>query len=789
MSHANLWHRSNETKPMSSLQEAAPVNETASQDAAVAGKAGSQGAPRIFAIAIFLSAALLFQVQLLIGKQILPWFGGAVAVWNTCLVAFQALLLSGYAYSHLLVSRYSPREQSRIHSSAVAASIVILGLQIVFWHHPILPAETLRPTGSAHPILGILLVLMTSVGVPFFVLSTTGPLIQSWFARLLPETPPYRLYATSNAGSLIGLASYPFLLEWMFHLKTQAWLWSAGYLAFAGSILVLAKRVSHLSSAPSVNRRVANNSEPLNRGKFLLWIGLSACPSAMMLAATGQISSDVPPMPFLWMLPLMLYLLTLMICFDNEKWFRRFIFYPLHFLTISGIVVFNAFVKEGGFQAVTGLYCLAVFTTGMVAHGELARSKPGTKDLTSFYLAMAIGGVSGGILVGLVAPVAFRDIYEFRIVLVATFLLLALALLKDSQSWLRRGSPVATAALFLSAVLMALVPTIRVTFPWPAAHAHLYIIIVCVLSLGVFLVSLQKTRHSFGRDRMPALLCVPYLLFVAAIGAGFTSHFPIKRGQVLLTERNFFGVKRVAKDDTVVLMIHGSTLHGVELTDPNRRDEPTFYYAPDSGVALLLRNFPRANNRGLRIGLVGLGVGTLAAYARPGDVYRFYEIDPQVVGIAQGRNAYFHFLEDSYARLEFVLGDGRISLENEARGGQGQNFDVLMLDAFSGDSIPMHLLTREAMQTYLQHLRSVRSVIAVHITNRYIDLKPVLSALAQGFHFQIAYLPAKDSHWVLLSRDKEVLTIPEIKRATFNSFLDQKPVLWTDDYSNLLPLI
>jgi spermidine synthase len=770
-------------------QEIVVDEEMVSQDTVAAEKRASQRAPRVFATTIFLSAALLFQIQLLIGKQILPWFGGAAAVWNTCMVVYQALLLSGYAYSHLLVSRYSPRNQYRIHSLVVVASMAALGLQIVLWHQPILPAETLRVIGPSHPILNILFVLTSSVGLPFFVLSTTGPLVQSWFARILPETSPYRLYAKSNAGSLLGLVSYPFVLEWVFHLKTQAWLWSAGYLAFASSILALAKRVSRVCPAPPLNREIVERTEPFKRGQFLLWIGLSACPSAMMLAATGQISSDIPPMPFLWMLPLMLYLLTLMICFDSEKWFQRVVIYPLHFLTVTGIVLFNAFTKGGTFQIVLWLYCLAVFTTGMVAHGELVRLKPTSKDLTSFYLAMAIGGVLGGTLVGLVAPVVFRDTYEFRIIVAATLLLLALVLLKDSKSWLRRGSPVATTALFLGVLLMALVPKIRAVFPWPAAHSLLYLTVVVILSIGVCVVFLRRARQASGADRTPVFLDVLYLVFLAGIGAGSISHSPLENSQILLTERNFFGVKRVARDDLTVVMIHGSTLHGLEFNAPSRRDEPTSYYSYDSGVALLLRNFPRKNNRGLRVGLVGLGVGTLATYAKPGDVYRFYEIDPQVVSIAQGQNSYFHFLEDSQAQLEFVGGDGRICLETEALSDHRQHFDVLILDAFSGDSIPMHLLTREAMRTYLQHLQSSRSVMAVHITNRYIDLKPVLSALAQEFHLQIAYLPAKDSHWVLLAQDKEVLTIPEIKRATFNSFLDQKPVLWTDDYSNLLPLI
>jgi hypothetical protein len=747
-----------------------------------------RAAPAAFAATIFLSAFLLFQIQLLISKQILPWYGGAAAVWNTCVVVFQALLLCGYAYSHFLVTRCDPRRQSRIHSLVVFTSIAILAMQVLIWHRPILPAEAFKPIGSAHPVGSILVVLCISVAGPFFVLSTTGPLVQSWLS-LSGEASPYRLYATSNAGSLLGLASYPFFLEWMFHLKTQAWIWTISYLGFACGIVLLATRISRLSPAPSIDHKWIGRAGPFSGRKFLLWAGLSACPSAMMLAATSQISSDVPPMPFLWMLPLMLYLLTLMICFDNDRWFRRRIFYPLHFAAITAVVLFNVLVKTSGFQVVIGLYCLVVFTTGMVAHGELARSKPTSSELTSFYLAMAAGGVLGGGFVGLVAPVVFQDLHEFRITLVATLLLVAIAFLRDScRTRFQRGSWAVVTGLVLATGLV-LGATVRGGFHGSGTRVLPYAAAVFTASVVILVASSRSGWRSFLGD--PKLLFVygSYSLFVAAIGVGFTSHFPIKNGQVLLTERDFFGVKRVAKDDATIIMTHGSTLHGLEYTDPARRDEPTFYYSNDSGVALLLRDFPRDHDQGLRIGLVGLGVGTLASYAKSGDVYRFYEIDPQVVRLARGQNSYFHFLEDSRAELEFVEGDARISLEKEARNGDRQQFDVLVLDAFSGDTVPMHLLTREAMQDYLQHLRGVRSVIAVHISNRYIDLKPVLTALAQSDRLQIAYLPARDSHWILLSQSNDVLAITEIKQATFNSFLDQKGVLWTDDYSNLLPLM
>jgi len=749
---------------------------------------GKPNPPLRFAATIFISAFLLFQIQLLIGKQILPWYGGAAAVWNTCVVVFQALLLCGYSYSHWLVSRFEPKKQARIHGSLVVVSMVILVLQFLVSHRPILPAEALKPVGSTHPILSILLVLGSSVAVPFFVLSTTGPLVQSWFARILPDSSPYQLYATSNAGSLLGLASYPFFLEWMFHLTTQAWIWSAGYLAFAAGILLLSRRVYHFAPRADMQPLRAPDAQPVAWRRFALWVGLSACPSAMMLAATTQISSDVPPMPFLWMLPLVLYLLTLMICFDNDRLFRRRVFYPLHFVAVIGLVLFNAFVKSGGFQAVIGLYCLVVFTTGMIAHGELSRSRPPSNQLTFFYLAMATGGVLGGAFVGLVAPAVFQDVHEFRITLVVTFCLTAIALSRYSRPWLPRSVSALAAGFALAALLVSIV-TIQVTPAWSRTTR---IVEVALLS-GVFFILLvtflRKTRNTLGRDGRAVFLCAAYSWFVAAVGVGFMAHFPMKMGHVVLTERNFFGVKRVVQDDKMVLMTHGSTLHGVQSRDPLRRREPTYYYSFDSGIGLLLRNFPRTGDPGLRVGVVGLGVGTLAAYGKAGDVFRFYEIDPQVIRLAQGQNSYFHFLGDSHAGVEFVEGDARMSLEAEARNHLLQRFDVLVLDAFSGDTVPMHLLTREAMQVYREHLRGASSVVAIHISNRYIDLKPVLTALAESYHLEIAYMPARDSHWVLLSPSRAVLSLPVIKSATFNSFLDQKPVLWTDDYSNLLPLM
>jgi spermidine synthase len=483
-----------------------------------------------------------------------------------------------------------------------------------------------------------------------------------------------------------------------------------------------------------------------------------------------------------------LYLLTLMICFDSDTAFRRRIFYPLHFLVILGLLYFNGFVRDGNFQALIFLYCLAVFTTGMIAHGELARSKPANQHLTAFYLAMAAGGALGGALVGLVAPAVLHDLHEFRITLVVTFLFVALALAKDSESWLRRGSFKATAWIF-AATALALVPAIKAILPWVATNRSKNGFIALLLFLMLLFAAWIFTRRFDSNNRRHPFIYAFYLIFVAAVGIGFTAHSPFKKGRVVLTERNFFGVKRVAQDDTTVLMTHGSTLHGVAYIAREKRDFPMSYYSNDSGIALLFRNFPRDTSRGLRVGVIGLGAGVLASYGKPGDSFRFYEIDPQVVKIAQGQNSYFHFVEDSHASSQFSEGDARINLEEEIRQQHIQQFDILILDAFSGDSVPMHLLTREAMQVYLQHLRGKQSVIAVHISNRYIDLKPVLDALARNYTLRVAYLPARDSHWVLLSQSGDVFATREIKQATFNSFLTEKPVLWADDYSNLLPLL
>jgi hypothetical protein len=453
-----------------------------------------------------------------------------------------------------------------------------------------------------------------------------------------------------------------------------------------------------------------------------------------------------------------------------------------------GLVVFNALVKSTGFQAVIGLYCLVVFTTGMIAHGELSRSKPPSNQLTFFYLAMATGGVLGGAFVGLVAPAVFQDVHEFRITLVVTFFLTAIALSKYLRPW-TSGRFWALSAGFAAAALAISILTMKVTPAWSRTNRLLGLAALSGALFIILFVFLRNAGHRWGQDGRAFFLCGAYSWFVAAIGVGFMAHFPMKMGHVVLTERNFFGVKRVVQDDKMVLMTHGSTLHGVQSLDASRRDQPTYYYSFDSGIGLLLRNYPRTGEQGLRVGVVGLGVGTLASYGKTGDVFRFYEIDPQVLKLAQGQNGYFRFLQDSHAGLEFVEGDARISLEDEARKNLHQRFDVLILDAFSGDSVPMHLLTREAMQVYRGHLRGTSSVIAVHISNRYINLKPVLTALAQSDHLEIAYLPARDSHWVLLAPGQAVLSLPVIKSATFNSFLDQKPVLWTDDYSNLLPLL
>ena len=744
-----------------------------------------------FAITIFLSAFLLFQVQLLLGKEVLPLFGGAPAVWTACLLTFQLLLLAGYAYSHGLALRLSSRGQVVAQISLLAFSVALLAWHGSVWKTPVMPLSGWHANPLSDPTWAILAFLLVAIGLPFFALSTTGPLVQHWFARAVPGTSPYRLYALSNVGSLLGLLSYPFLVEPNLPLRTQAWLWVAGFATFAlayAACAALANKRGSLKVIPAV-KSAKDEGVPSVWGAATLQIALAACASAMLLASTNLICQEVAVIPFLWVLPLSLYLLSFIFCFESDRWYARGFFHPF-LLASLGVVIWLSMPNTNHSVVVQIVaYSTLLFAICMVCHGEAARTRPSASGLTGFYLRIALGGALGGIFVSLVAPQIFPNYWEYPVGVLACVLLMLVLVQRDESSWWYAGGM--SLALLLASGIMLLLPSV-LTPVWKAAEQipiWLTIGLACALAVAAAVAHFNSRKGS-GEKPAPAAVRTAFRLTLALITAGLVIPQKAEFYHVIARSRNFYGVLSAVEQDSegYLALRHGKTLHGFQYQDAERRDLATGYYGPNSGANIVIRNWPA---HPVKVGLVGMGIGTLAAVGKPGDTFRFYEINPDVYRWSSSDRPYFTYLKDSPAKIEVVLGDARVTLENEAARGELQKFDVLVLDAFSSDAIPMHLLTHEAFALYEKHLRGPQSVIAIHISNQTLNLRPVLAGIAAqfGYHGVRVYPlvptgPFSQSDWVLLSLDPNSLSSPELKEKSI-AFPDTPPIFWTDDYSNL----
>lgn len=691
-----------------------------------------------FSLCIFVSAFLIFQIQPMIARYILPWFGGTPAVWSTVMLFFQVLLTGGYAYANWLAG--GPRRREMVHLVLLGFSLALMFLLGFTWKSPITPDAAWKPAGTAMPIWEIFKLLTISVGLPYFLLSSNSPLIQVWYNRAHPGKTAYRLYALSNVGSLLGLVSYPILVEPTLTLAWQGRAWSLGYLAYAGLAAYGAVRSRWAHPAPGLDPEPVSaetGPRPAARDR-LLWIVLAATASVLLLATTSHITQEVAVIPFLWVLPLTVYLLTFILAFSGERWYARRVFMPVFFVATL-LAAWALGRSEGlGIPAQVGVYSLALFAACMVCHGELYRLRPHPAYLTSFYLMVSVGGALGGLFINFVAPQVFKGFWELPLGLAFCWLLyLAVTFLSKKAGG--RWSFVAGSVLLLSALVVS----------------------------GV-----RATQQ---------------------IHADLTNE--------LFIQRNFYGVVRVRamglEDPSIArfALVHGVTVHGLQFLDESLRSRPTSYFGPTGGGGLAILNHP-ARGGGMRVGVLGLGAGTLAAYAQPGDVYRFYEINPLVVGLAEGQGGYFSFLADSPAQVEIVLGDARLSLEAELAAGQPQRYDVLVLDVFSGDSVPVHLLDAESFEIYLGHLQE-DGLLAAHISNRHLDLVPVVWTLAD--HFGLSRVLIDDpgdgfatnrSLWMLLARDPALLAAPAIAdRAESMDGYESRIRLWTDDYSNLFQIL
>jgi spermidine synthase len=690
----------------------------------------------LYSVTIFLSAFLLFEVQPVIAKMILPWFGGTSAVWSTCMLFFQLVLLLGYLYAHWLHRTFPPRRQAIVHMAVLAVSLAAL---------PILPNPYWKTSDVAQPSLRILALLAATVGLPYFLLSSTSPLLQAWYARNHKEGLPYRLFALSNFASMLALLSYPLLVEPNLPNRMQAWIWSGVYVAFA---LVCGITGWRSAAHPASTLQEAGASEdaaaqaPSWRMRFL-WLTLAAGASVLLLAVTNHLTQDVAAIPFLWIAPLTVYLLSFILCFEAPRFYLRPVFLPLLALSLA----FMAFelwpgrtdvdtywvgqIARMNIRLVIPAMAASLFVCCMVLHGELARAKPHPRYLTGFYVTVSLGGAVGGLFVGLLAPNLFRAYYEFPIGLALCSLVVAIVLAR---------------ALATRPAAMRLAGTVAL-----------------ILVLAGYIWCLGSIMHSLVR--------------------GYR-----------VVARNFYGTLRVydsgdpqLEDDAARKLVHGVINHGEQMLREEYRRMPVTYFCPESGIGRVmhaLEGHPR------KIGILGLGCGTLAAYGRPGDTLRIYEINPLVLDIARHE---FTYLSDTPATVEVATGDGRLVLEGEP----DQQFDLLVMDAFSGDSVPVHLITREAFQMYFRHLKP-GGILAVNISNKYLNLEPVMERASNTFDkvgLVYHYEPTEaepfcfSCSWTLIMNRAAADAHPEL-RAHAKELRPGRPFrMWTDDFSNMLSIL
>lgn len=687
----------------------------------------------LYALTIFVSSFLLFLVQPLIAKQVLPWFGGTAAVWTTCLVFFQFALLAGYFYSDWISRRLSPKRQVVLHLSLILVAVLLL---------PIIPDASWKPSGDEAPSLRIILLLSATIGLPYFLLSTTSPLVQAWFARSYPDSSPYRLFALSNLASMIALLGYPLLLEPNLATKPQAWAWSIGFVLFA--ILVAgAARFALKSAAPSPNLSSPSSdrdragapqalASPPNGRDRALWMVLSALGSVMLLAISNHLTQNISSIPLLWVVPLALYLLTFILCFDGSGWYRRGLILPL----LGTVVLAMGYTLTAadleyklGWQI--GMFSLGLFVACMFCHGELAARKPHVRYLTTFYLMISIGGALGAFLVGILAPILLPAYFELELGIVTIAAVATVCIWEIAQKFSMRWRALAVGAG----------------------------VVVTMVSIGFGLRAVQRYQVD-----------------------------------VIYHSRNFYGALRVkeflppAVTDAKRSLVHGSIKHGDQYLDPRYSIASTTYYTINSGVGLAIDlKAQLAPDAPRHVGVVGLGAGTLASYGLPRDVFRFYEINAAVIDVA---NSHFTYLKQTRAKVEMALGDARLNLEREP----SQQFDVLAVDAFSGDAIPVHLITLEALDIYARHMKP-DGVIAFHVSNRYLDLKPVVAKLAETRGFHVAWVRDEDnrgvtiSEWILLTKDASFLAQPKIADKATPMPPQRSRRVWTDDFNNLLQVL
>ena len=817
-----------------------------------------------FALTIFWGAFLLFLVQPLIGKYILPWFGGTPGVWTTCLLFFQCLLLGGYAYAHVLNHFLPLRKQVMVHGALLFLAVCTL---------PITPSESLKPDGTGSPTWDILVLLAFSIGLPYLVLSATGPLVQAWFAKARPGESPYRLYALSNVGSLLALVGFPFLMEpWTTRtFQVNGWSWGMVLYAVACGYLAWSLRGMQPEEDEEEVIEVDVQSPFRKWATWGLWLALPACGTALLMATTNKMCQDVAVVPFLWVLPLALYLGTFIISFDSPRWYVREIYAPLLLASWVGVVwVMNVGVDvHVALQVI--LFCAALFISCMVCHGELYRLRPEPARLTQYFLGISAGGALGGFFVAVVAPILFIGYWEYHIALwLVGFLFVVVQLIQREKwvlgKWHVRGVLTVCWGAVCLAMLrytdFGLAARLTLTFGsmlggwllartvlqyWWAGRPVSELMELKASGAGIVLALIGIVwglgmagalgRSSFGdmwNDLTPGLwlalglfglnvfvwisvrkwagwsfhwggvmpILVPALV---ALGVFLTGLARDKVEGAEFTARNFYGTVKVTRYQQGTIsenlsLLNGQITHGFQYTDPNWNNLKTTYFSEYSGAGIAVR---LTEKQGHRMGVVGLGVGTMAAYADAEDVVRFYDINPLVEYMSADEKNLFTYRSNAVARkatVDVVMGDARLMMEQELRENKPQNYDVLVLDAFSSDSIPVHLLTKESFEVYDRHMKP-DGIVAVHISNRYLDLSPVVERLARELDYRMVMVESGGGEewdeawvypcsWILLTRNDSVI---EQLRAEAYPETDLRQArdlpLWTDDYASIFRIM
>jgi SAM-dependent methyltransferase len=746
----------------------------------------------LFSLTLFVSAALMFAVQPMFGRMVLPLLGGSPSVWNTVMVFYQVALLVGYAYAHALGRR--GRRWWMLHLAMMLVALCVLPLRLR-------PDQTPPPGGD--PVLWLIATMASSVALPFLLISTTGPLLQRWFAHTghAHARDPYFLYAASNVGSMLGLLAYPFLIEPRWTLQEQARGWTAGYLLLLLLVAACAMAARRGLASPatpaadgSADAPAEAMDEPVSNGRRLRWLALAFAPSSLMLGVTTHLSTDLVAVPLLWIVPLAVYLLTFILAFAGRPLVPSGLLLRLQIFSVLGVLIVLVSHASEPLWFVAGLHLLALFTLGLACHGVLARTRPGVARLTEFYVWVAAGGALGGAFNALIAPQIFHSVAEYPMALVVACLL--------APGW-----PASRARRRAPAQLLGEGPSLQRVRPSLARDLVEALAVVGLACAVILLVRLLE--HEWRREEyvlLVAVFCFPLFAlrrrpvrFGLALG-GILLLSPLGGGsdpRTLHAERSFFGIHRVQSlrtpRGTMHRLVHGTTLHGVQWSEPERCDEPLSYYHRAGPAGQVFATIGRGRPA-MAIGVVGLGTGALSAYAEPGQRWTYMEIDPAVVRIASNP-AWFCYLEHAPVAPRMLLGDARLSLHADTT-----RYDLLVLDAYTSDAVPVHLLTREAFRQYFDRLRP-GGVLALHLSNRHFDLERVVARIVReaglAHRMRVDGAPSKEdaargreaSSWAVVARAEQDLGPIASDRRWRRLRLARAGPLWTDDYSSLVSLL